>query len=135
MYIKRVSLIFLLFIMSACNPQNKFLKAAINFNISYPGFSDLKLYLEELALEERMIFTDSSYKYGTTESPEYKLVVHLKGKTNLEIFVNCYSDWQECSVEFLCYKQCVGWEKNFSTFKKSISQNWQIINSFNINEA
>ena len=73
-----------------------------------------------------MTFVDSSYDYGTEESRENRLIIHLKGADNLELYTNCYSDWQKCSTEFICYKPCQNWQEAFIDIKHGISKQWEI---------
>lgn len=127
--------LFFIILLMSCSTDIDYRKAVINFKISKHKFDDFKDILVEIGKKENMLLTDSSYKFGKKRSPQTRLSMHLKNSNNLEIYINCYSDWQKCSIEFLCYKICPGWENNFNSFKATVSRKWEITNIYKNNHT
>lgn len=121
--------------LTACSADIEHRKAVINFKASQDDFKTVKKILQKIAYDKKASVTDSSYTFGTKESPQIRLHLHIKDSNNLEIYTNCYSDWQECSIEFLCYKTCIDWNKAVDLLVNNITEKWEIINTYKNNNS
>jgi len=130
-----VIFLFILFQLASCSSQTDPRKAIINFKADLNEFNSVKTYLQNISKEKMMQLTDNSYQYGTKTSPQTRLILELKGENNLLIYTNCYSDWEKCFVEFLCYKTCTDWRNIVSLIQKDISNRWVILNTYNLDKG